>query len=68
MTKRPESDILADIREVYARLAPECLSCDGELNQWQVNRRRAGLNDTLGWLMVELGRELTEDELEEYQP
>lgn len=60
--RRPEADIMRDIRRAYAGLSPENLTCDGELRGPAVARRAAALRSRLRALFVELGRKVSESE------
>lgn len=60
--KRPEGEILNEIRGIYASLSPENLSCDGELPISHVRRRAASLRGQLRVCFRELGREVSESE------
>ncbi len=59
---RPEAEIIRDIRNLYSRLSPENLSCDGELPMSQVRRRAAAFRRQLQACFNELGRQVSEDE------
>lgn len=61
--KRPEAEILRDIRGIHAQLSPENLTCDGELPRSEVARREKALNRKLASLTAELGREATMTEI-----
>jgi hypothetical protein len=61
-SKRPESEVLRDIENVYSQLSPENLTCDGELPRGQVLRRARQLKLRLRGLFTELGREVSESE------
>lgn len=60
--KRPDAEILAEIKGIYCRLSPENLSCDGELPMSQVRRRASYLNGRLRECFRELGRTVSESE------
>jgi hypothetical protein len=60
--KRPESEVLKDIRGVYAALSPENLTCDGELRGRALARKASALRTKLAGLFRELGRRVSEDE------
>jgi len=60
--KRPESEVLKDIRGVYAALSPENLTCDGELRGRALTRKASALRTKLAGLFRELGRRVSEDE------
>ena len=60
--KRPESEILADIRDTFCGLSPENVSCDGECSRSETARRAAALNRRLRELQAELGRKVDESE------
>lgn len=59
---RAESDILSDINNVYNRLSPESLSCDGEASHSSIAREHSRLQANLRKLFAELGREVSEEE------
>ena len=58
--KRPDSEILREIRACYSALSPENLSCDGELPWAMVAKRRRDLEARLSTLQRELGRPASE--------
>ena len=60
--KRPDSDILSEIRGIYCRLSPENLWCDGEASLSQVRRMGAMLRRRLAECERELGRKVSESE------
>lgn len=60
--KRPEADILVEIRRIYSGLSPENLHCDGEISRSAAARRGAALNHRLRECFVELGRKVSEGE------
>ena len=62
--KRSEAAILKDIEAVYNRLSPENLSCDGEVRGKALSQKEAGLQGRLKMLFRELGREVSEDEVQ----
>ncbi len=62
MSKRPERDVLEEIRRVYTYLSPENLTCDGELNPAAVKTKKKRLQEELRKLFMELGREVAEEE------
>ena len=61
-TKRPETEVLVEIRNIYCQLSPENLSCDGELSRTEVRRRSSALESRLRSCFQELGREVSESE------
>lgn len=61
--KRPESEILDNLRGIEMSLSPENLSCDGELPAIKVHQRRRELEKEKGELIKELGREPSYREL-----
>jgi hypothetical protein len=61
--KRPDSEILADLRNVEIGLSPENLTCDGELPQTQVKTKARLLQKKRDSLVQELGREPSFGEL-----
>ncbi len=62
MPKRPERDVLEDIRRVYTHLSPENLTCDGEMSPAAVKTKKKRLQEELRKLFMELGREVGEEE------
>jgi hypothetical protein len=60
--KRPEAEILVEIRRIYAGLSPENLHCDGEISRSAAARRGAALNKRLRECFMELGRKVSEGE------
>jgi hypothetical protein len=60
--KRPEADILVEIRRIYSGLSPENLHCDGEISRSAAARRGVALNRRLRECFVELGRRVSEGE------
>lgn len=60
--RRPEAQILRDIRACYNGLSPENLWCDGEATRAQARRTAAVLNRRLRALQTELGRRVSEEE------
>ena len=62
VAKRPEADILVEIRRIYSGLSPENLHCDGEISRSAAARRGAALNRRLRECFVELGRRVSEGE------
>jgi hypothetical protein len=60
--KRPEAEIIREIRNIYSGLSPENLSCDGELPMYQVRRRAAAYRRQLQACFQELGRRVSEEE------
>lgn len=61
--KRPDAEILADLRSVDCALSPENLTCDGELSRSAVRRRYSELKRRERALLAELGRKPTSSEL-----
>ena len=57
---RTENEILKDIRDCYASLSPENLTCDGELRGKEVARKARGLQARLNGFFKELGRPVSE--------
>ncbi len=62
MPKRPERDVLEDIRRVYMYLSPENLTCDGELSPTAVKTKKKRLQEELRKLFAEFGRTVGEEE------
>jgi hypothetical protein len=62
VAKRPEAEILVEIRRIYAGLSPENLHCDGEISRSAAARRGAALNKRLRECFKELGRTVSEGE------
>lgn len=62
-----DNDILNCLAGVFAGLSPENLSGDGELPRSQVAARRAVLERKLRGLRIALGRDITEDEVFEWE-
>jgi hypothetical protein len=60
--KRPESEVLSEIRGIYSRLSPENLWCDGEASVSHVRRVGAALRRRLRECERELGRKVSEGE------
>lgn len=60
--KRPESEILSEIKGIYCRLSPENLWCDGEASLTHVRRYGAQLRRRLRECEQELGRRVSESE------
>lgn len=54
--KRPDSEILSDLRSIESRLSPENLSWDGERSASQVRAAARRLNAEKRRLLRELGR------------
>ena len=63
MAVRTEADIISDLQEIECGLSPENLSCDGEASAAQIRSQSARLNRQRRALIVELGREPTQQEL-----
>lgn len=61
--KRPDAEILADLRDVDNQLSPENLTCDGELSGPAVLKRSRALRKREAALLKELGRTPTSQEL-----
>jgi len=64
--KRPDENILRDIRNVDNALSPENLHCDGEISRAAARRKATILNRSMRKLIAELGREPTDSELYAY--
>lgn len=62
VAKRPEPEILGEIRSIYSQLSPENLHCDGEASLTHVRRRGAQLRGQLRGCFRELGRKVSEGE------
>lgn len=62
-TKRPEHEILADLRSVDSCLEPEYLFADGERPRSEARKLEKKLNSQRKKLVKELGREPTSKEL-----
>ena len=62
VVRRPDAEIIADIRSIYAGLSPENLTCDGERSQSESRRWAAHYRQGLRRLFAEIGREVTESE------
>lgn len=60
--RRPEPEVLDEIKGVYAQLSPENLTCDGELARGEVVRKERQLRSKLESLFAEIGRRVSEDE------
>jgi len=60
--KRPDADILTEIRGIYCNLSPENLHCDGEISRSAAARKGAALNRRLRECFTELGRRVSEGE------
>lgn len=60
--KRPDAQIMLDIRRCYTGLSPEYLFADGERSRSAAMRLKGRLNAELARLFRELGRKVTEDE------
>ncbi len=60
--KRPEVEVLREVRNLYCQLSPENLTCDGELPPSAVRRRAQQIHARLRVCFQELGRVVTEDE------
>jgi hypothetical protein len=61
--KRPDAEVLADLRRVECNLSPENLHCDGEISLSAARRKGAMLRRQRRELVQELGREPTGTEL-----
>lgn len=61
--KRPDSEILSDLRSIESRLSPENLSWDGERSPAQVRAAARRLNAEKRRLTKELGRTPTFSEI-----
>jgi hypothetical protein len=57
---RSEAKIIDDITNLYARLSPENLYCDGERDHADAEREGKELNKKLKACFKELGREVSE--------
>lgn len=66
LPKRPEAEIIKDIRQTHCELSPENLHCDGEISATEARRKEAKLNRKLAELERELGRKPTDKEI--YSP
>lgn len=60
--KRPEGEVLREVRNLYCQLSPENLTCDGELPAHIVRKRAQQIQARLRVCFQELGREVSEDE------
>ena len=60
--KRPDADILAEIRGIYCNLSPENLHADGERSRTEAARLYRLYNQRLKALFTELGRQVSESE------
>ena len=63
ISKRSDKDIIDNCSSVYGGLSPENLWMDGEASRSHVRRRSAILNRALKALFIEIGREVTENEV-----
>lgn len=63
---RPETTILADIRQIYMDLSPENLSWDGERSLAQQRQAAKVLKARLQGCFKELGRKVPEGEVFRY--
>jgi hypothetical protein len=61
--KRPEAEILRDLRGIECALSPENLHCDGEISLSAARRKGVALRRQRRELVQELGREPTVREL-----
>lgn len=61
--RRPEAEILQDLRRVECSLSPENLHCDGEISVSAARRKGAMLRARRRELVAELGREPSTREL-----
>lgn len=59
---RPEDDVMGDIAGCYNALSPENLTCDGEASASHIRYKKAALHRLLSYLFAEIGREVPEDE------
>lgn len=62
-TKRSDSEIIEELRQIECGLSPENLSCDGEASRTHVRRTYIRLNKRKAACIRELGREPTFDEM-----
>jgi len=63
MAKRPDTEIIEELRTVECQLSPENLSCDGEAHPDWVRQQGTKLRRRRAELVRELGREPTTTEL-----
>lgn len=59
---RDKKVVLNEIDEIYSRLSPENLSCDGEIPWSECQKEAAKLQKKLDALFIEYGREVGEVE------